>query len=275
MTINKMLLPVALEPRDSKVLAYGCGLQVQGVRELLVAHVVDSSGQEAPVIVAEVERSRERLREMVAPFLDCGMAIETRVVTGTTFREIMALAHQVHVDVILCGTEGKSFVDYIFSGSISEDLALRGGERTMTVRYELLDSVPDAAELAHDFGKNLVVPTDFSSSALRALLSVFNRPSEAMGTLHLLHVLGDGFSRADADAQMRAMSALADEHGAKLVVQIREGDPAGVILDYVNEVDATGIITGRRGRSQLGRGLLGSVSMQLLRDAPCPVVIQP
>jgi universal stress protein A len=87
--------------------------------------------------------------------------------------------------------------------------------------------------------------------------------------------LGDGFSRADAEAQMRAMSALAEEHGAKLVVAIREGEPADVILEYVREVDASGIVTGRRGRSQLGRGLLGSVSMQLLRDAPCPVVIQP
>lgn len=275
MPINKMLLPVALEPRDAQVLAYGCGLLAQGVRELLVVHVVDSTGQEAPVIMAEVERSRQRLREMVAPFMDCGMAIETRVVIGTVYREIMALAHQVHIDVILCGTEGKSFVDYIFSGSVSEDLALRGNERTMTIRYGLLDSVPDAAELARDFGSNLVVPTDFSSSALRALLSAFDRPADALGKLHLLHVLGDGFSRGDAEAQMRAMSALAEEHGANLVAAIREGEPADVILDYVREVDASGIITGRRGRSQLGRGLLGSVSMQLLRDAPCPVVIQP
>jgi nucleotide-binding universal stress UspA family protein len=271
-----MLLPVAIEPRDEKLLAYACGLLEQGVHHLLVAHVVDSSGQEAPVIMAEVGRARERLREMIAPFEGCGMEIETRVVTGSIYREIMALANQVHVDVILCGTEGKSFVDYLFSGSVSEDIALKGHERTMTVRYSLLESTEDTGRLAREFAHRLVVPTDFSSSALRALLSAFERPVRALGTLHVLHVLGPDEERTDAEAQMRAMVALAEEHGVDYVAEIREAPSVGdAVLDYVEEVDATGVITGRRGLSQFERGLLGSVSMRLLQDAPCPVVIQP
>jgi nucleotide-binding universal stress UspA family protein len=270
-----MLLPVAVEPRDDRVLAYACGLVAQGVRELLVAHVVDSTGQEAPVIMAEVERARERLRQMVEPYRDCGMNIETRVVTGNVFREIMALANQVHVDVILCGTEGKSFVDYLFSGSVSEDLALKGDERTMTVRYELLESADDPGSVGREFARRLVVPTDFSSSSLRALLSAFQRPSDALGTLHLMHVLADDESTADAEAHMRAMTALAEEHDADYVVDFREGNPVDAVLQYVCDVEATGVITGRQGRTRIERGLLGSVSMRLLQDAPCPVVIQP
>ncbi len=275
MSLNKMLLPVAVEPRDQKLLAYACGLLAQGVHQLLVVHVVDSSGQEAPVIMAEVERARARLREMVEPYLDCGMTIEVRVVPGSVFREVSALAHQHDVDVILCGTEGKSFVDYLFAGSVSEDLALKGDERTMTVRYDLLDRTTDASELGRNFAKRLVVPTDFSSSALRAVLSAFDRPAEARGTVHLLHVLGDELSLDDAEAQMRAMLAIAEEYDAEAVIAIREGDPTEVVLDYLAEIDATGVILGRRGRSRIGRGILGSVSMKLLQEAPCPVVIQP
>lgn len=275
MAINRMLLPVSNEPRDAKVLAFACGLSEQGVRELTVAHVVDSSGQEAPVIMAEVERARERLLRIVEPFRDCGLSIEARVVTGSIFPAIMALANQVNIDVVLCGTSGKSFVDYLFSGSVSEDLALRGDVRTMTVRYDLLESVPDPAQVGRDFGRRLVVPTDFSSSALRAVLSAFYRPTNKLDTLYLVHVLGEGYSRADAEVQMRAMTALAEENGVRSVTEILEGNPVEVLLDYVDRVDATGVITGRRGRSQIGRGLLGSVSMSLLQDAPCPVVIQP
>lgn len=275
MALSKMLLPVALAPRDAKMLAYACGLLEQGVHELLVAHVVDSSGQEAPVILHEVERARERLREMVEPYLHCGMNIEVRVATGNVFREVMALAHQVNVDVLLCGTEGKSFVDYLFSGSVSEDLALKGDERTMTVRYELLDTVEDAGRLGREFARRLVVPTDFSSSSMRALLSAFGRPTEALGTLHIVHVLAEGEGRADAEAHMRALTALAEEHGTDFVTEIREGEVAPTLLAYLGEVEATGIITGRHGMSQLGRGLLGSVSMRLLQEAPCPVVVQP
>jgi len=275
MALSKMLLPVAEEPRDAYMLAYACGLVEQGVHELLVAHVVEGSGQEAPVVLAAVERARARLWEMVKPHLGSGMSIEVRVTTGAVYPEILALAHQVNVDVILCGTEGKSFVDYLFSGSVSEDLALSGDQRTMTVRYDLTHSEEQANRLARDFARRLVVPVDFSSSSLRAVLSAFNRPADALGTLHIVHVLTEGESRSDAEAHMRAMTAIAEEHGADYVAAIREGAPDEALLDYLAEVDATGCVTGRRGRSQLGRGFLGSVSMRLLRDASCPVVIQP
>lgn len=275
MALHKMLVPVALEPRDAKLLAFACGLSCQGIDELLVAHVVDNTGQEAPVMIREVERARERLREMVEPLSSCGMAKEVRVATGAVFPEVMALAHQTSIDVICCGTEGKSFVDYLFSGSVSEDLALKGDERTMTIRYSLLESVDDPGQIARDFARRLVVPTDFSASAMRAVLSAFERPADSLGTVHVVHALTDESKLGEAEAGLQAVAALAEGYDLELVTAIREGNPTEVLLAYVNEVDATGVITGRQGRSRLGRGLLGSVSMSLMHDAPCPVVIQP
>lgn len=274
MPINKMLIPVAIEPRDENILAFACGLIRQGVSELLVAHVVDSSGQEAPVLIREVERARERLLQMVEPYRACGQKIEVRVVMGNVFREISALAHQTNVGVICCGTEGKSIVDYLFSGSVSEDLALKGDERTMTVRWSLLENPETAREVGRAFAQRLVVPTDFSASAMRAALSAFERPKEALGTVHLLHIAeGD---TADAEAQMRGLVAMGNEYGVDVVSAVRDGeDPAQGVLDYLKEVDATGVITGRRGGGAVGIGMLGSVSRQIMQEAACPVVIQP
>lgn len=273
MPIRKMLMPLSLGPRDDKMLAFACGLSTQGVRELLVAHVVDSSGQEAPVIIREVERARARLLEMVEGYRGCGMTVEVRVVMGSVFEEISALAHQAHVDVVCVGTEGKSLVDYLFSGSVSEDLALRGDVRTMTVRFDLLESPEHARQVACDFGKTLVVPTDLSASAMRAFLSAFERPREVMGKVHLVHVKSDV---ADVEAQLAGLASMAKaEHGVEVVVTILDGDPAEAILEYVSSVDATGLITGRRGRGTLTKGFMGSVSMRLIQDAPCPVVVQP
>ena len=265
-------MPVALEPREEALLAFGCGLHRQGVRELLVAHVVDVAGYEPPVVVKMVEKARDRLLAMVEPYSTCGMQVEVRVVMGSVFREISALALQADVDVICCGTEGKSFVDYLFAGSVSEDLALKGDERTMTVRWDLLDTTEKAGVVASEFARRIVVPTDFSASSMRAVLSAYERPAEALGTVHLLHV-ADG-DTGDAEAQMRGLVAMGSEYGADVVTSIRQGSPGDVILEYAREIDATGIITGRRGRG-IGRALLGSVSSQLMKEAPCPVVIQP
>ncbi len=275
MALKRMLLPIGSEVRDRKLLQFACGLTAQGVRELLVVNVVDASTLEPPVLIREVERARQEMLEIAAPYAECGMSIEVRVVTGEVFDSIMAAAHQGNVDVICCATEGKSFIDYLFSGSISEDLALKGDERTMSVHYDVLLSEEDAGEVARRFARRLVVPTDFSGSAMRAFLSAFDRPKEAIGTVHLVHVLSDDESRADAEAHMVALRSLAEENEVDVVCDIIGGNPQTTILDYMRDIGATGVITGRRGRSRIGRGLLGSVSMKLLQEAPVPVVIQP
>lgn len=274
MSISKVLVPVALEPRDEKLLAFACGLHHQGVAELVVAHVVDVEGVEPPVVIRTVERARDRLLEMVEPYRTCGLKIEVRVAMGSVYREITALAHQSEVNVILCGTEGKSIVDYLFSGSVSEDLAFKGDERTMTVRWSLISTDEDAREAGRNFAQRLLVPTDFSASSMRAVLSAFGRPSDAIGTIHLLHA-ADG-DVEDAEALMRGLVAMAGEYEIDVVTAIRSGDPADVILDYAQELGATGIITGRKGRGgAISKSLLGSVSARIMKDATCPVVIQP
>lgn len=278
MAINSMLVPVSLDGRDQEVLEYVCGLSAQSVRRVIVATAIQSEGMEAPVMAREIDRARERLAAMCATFASCELALETRVVCGEPQNAILALAQQSHVDVICCGTEGKSIVDYLFSGSISVDLFSAGAVRTMTVRYDLLESCDDPGVLARDFGKRLVICTDFSASATRAFLSAFDRPSKAMDELHVIHVLkpgSTGSERRDAEVLLEGLEFIGREHGVPVTLVTRQGDPGDLVLDYLKEVDATGVITGQRGRGRLRNVMLGGVSMKLLRHAPCPVVVQP
>ena len=279
MPISTMLVPVTSDLREQKILRYVCGLSVQSVRRVLVATVVDDSGMEAPVVAAEMDRARERLAEWTAEFMPrCPMEIETRVVTGDPTGSILGLAQQADVDVICCGTSGKSLLDALFSGSISEELFASGKVRTMTVRNELLDDVDDPEQLARDFAKRLVVPTDFSASATRAWLSAIERPAEAIGLLRAIHVVGSGDEneKRNAEVLLNGLLDIAREHGVEAQCEILVGDdPAQTVLDYLDAVNATGVITGRHGRGTLRRAILGGLSLRLLREAPCPVVVQP
>jgi len=279
MAISTMLVPVSLDARDTKVLQYVCGLSVQSVRKVIVATAVDASGMEAPVVAAEVDRARERLAAVTASLKSCAMSYELRVVTGETTEAVLALAQQADIDVICCGTEGKSVVDALFSGSVSEKLFASGRVRTMTVRYDLLEAAADPRALSENFAKRLVIPTDFSASATRAWLSAVDRPSEALGKVYALHVLPEGSTNGDrreAEVLLEGLLAIAREHGADAEYEIRSGDPAESVLAYLEEVGATGVITGQHGRGGLMRQvMLGGLSLRLLRDAPCPVVVQP
>jgi nucleotide-binding universal stress UspA family protein len=279
MPISTMLVPVSLDPREGKVLEYVCGLAVQSVRRVIVATAVDPSGMEAPVLAAEVDRARERLGATTAILRGGALEYEVRVVTGETTESILALAQQTDIDVICCGTEGKSVVEALFSGSVSEKLFASGKVRTMTVRYDLLDAVDDPKRLSSEFAHRLVVPTDFSVSSTRAWLSAIERPADAIGKLHALHVLPEGAKgseRREAEVLLDGLLDMAREHDADAAYEIRYGDPSQVVLDYLAEVEATGVITGQHGRGRLMRQvMLGGLSLRLLREAPCPVVVQP
>jgi nucleotide-binding universal stress UspA family protein len=278
MAINSMLVPVGLGDRDQAVLKYVCGLESQSVRRAIVVTAVESQGVEAPVLAKALDRAREQLAVMCAPFADCGIDLETRVITGDAYNSILALAQQSHVDLICCGTEGKSVVDYLFSGSISVDLFSSGTMRTMTVRYDLLEGAEDPGEIARQFGTRLLVPTDFSASATRAFLSAFDRPRCAMCELHALHVLKPGSSsgdRRDAEVLLEGLQTIGREHEVTVTIEMHEGDPEAVILAYAGQIAATGIITGQHGTGRPRQMRLGGVSVGLLRDAPCPVVVQP
>jgi nucleotide-binding universal stress UspA family protein len=54
---------------------------------------------------------------------------------------------------------------------------------------------------------------------------------------------------------------------------IWEGDPAESIVDAAKSEGADIIVVGSHGRAALGRALIGSVSDQVVRHAPCPVMV--
>lgn len=276
MAISSMLVPVGLEERDERLLRYVCGLRVQSVKRVIVATAVEETGVEAPVIAAEVDRARERLGALVASLRDtCELEFEIRVVTGDPAEALLALARQSDIDVLCVGTEGKSMAHYLFSGSISEDLFSSGKIRTMAVRYELLESVEDPATLSRTFASRLVIPTDFSGAAQRAFDSAFDRPVEAIGEIHLLHV-GDGSDRKEALARLEVLAEAARSRGATAYTHYRSGEPAQVILEFLSETKASGVIIGQRGEGgMLRQFVFGWVPVRVLREAWCPVVVQP
>jgi nucleotide-binding universal stress UspA family protein len=54
---------------------------------------------------------------------------------------------------------------------------------------------------------------------------------------------------------------------------IWEGDPAESIIEAARSEHADMIVVGSHGRAPLGRALIGSVSDQVVRHAPCPVMV--
>jgi nucleotide-binding universal stress UspA family protein len=274
--MKTVLVPTDLSAAQEAVMRFCTGLHALGVQRAVCCHVVDATGLEGRVIVAKVDAARQALSRAVEPLRASGLEVEVRVPTGDPERELLLIASEEHVDAVVCGSSGKNAADRLFVGSVSERLARDGGIPSLTLRYDMLRAAADPADLARNFGRMLLVPTDFSWPAARALNLALSFPPRAVGSVRLLNVVtGSEATESEIEAELRVLVEKAKERGIHATPVIGHGAPERAVLMEVDNLGITGIVVGSRGRSILQEALMGSVSMTLIRQAPVPVLIVP
>lgn len=144
---------------------------------------------------------------------------------------------------------------------------------------------------------SIVVPTDGSRLALRALKEAFGLANLTGATIHVLYVVDDtkiaglatdsGLDDVSLDADfdrlfdrfeaigehaIEDLRTAADERDVELATAIRTGIPNEEILSYVEENGIDLLVMGTHGRRGVQRYLLGSTTERVLRRAPVPVL---
>jgi nucleotide-binding universal stress UspA family protein len=95
-----------------------------------------------------------------------------------------------------------------------------------------------------------------------------------------MHLPGGRTRRVDQErdrleAGVREIVLRARQAGVAAAYLIWEGDPAESIIEASITEEADLIVLGSRRRTDLRRLLLGSVSSEVTRGAPCPVIVVP
>ncbi len=206
-----------------------------------------------------------------------GHDFETRKLAwNSPARALNDLAEEEAVDLIVVGSAHRGTVGRVLAGSVGEALlhgapcavavAPRGfadrdhaGIGLVGVGYDGTEEAKLALEeglhwaRAHDCGLRLItVISTVAPSPLRA---------------PYMQTLRDHFR----ELQEEAMAGLGKEIEAEAVLE--EGDPAAVLATHGVELDL--LVIGSRGYGPLRRTLLGGVSEEVIRTAPCPVLVVP
>ena len=280
--LRTVLLPVDFSDDNALILAFARGLPALGVRRVVLGHVVESSGLEGPVLARRVDEAREQIRAMCSGLEEAGLGVEVRVTTGETVEELGGIAAEAHVDAVVYGSHAKSLANQLLAGSVSERLLRDAIVPHLAVRFGLLHTLTDPASLLKHFGEKLLLPTDFSLTAARAFTRAIEMPPGAVKHIFLLHAIdpaltGEKLRRAEEGAEfhLKNLQAMCAQQKISSSVSVRVGTPVQSVLEELDERRATGVIVGTRGRNAVQEMLLGSVSMTLLRQASCPVMIVP
>jgi nucleotide-binding universal stress UspA family protein len=131
--LKRILYPTDFSDVSKKALSYIKQLKEGGSKEVIVLHVVDERGMEAidrysPVDSAKfqkdiVEGAEQEMGSVKKELSGYGFEVKTLVRIGMPVREILKAEKDEDVSLIVLGSHGKSNLEEMFLGSVSEKVA--------------------------------------------------------------------------------------------------------------------------------------------------------
>ena len=231
------------------------------------------------------EAEAKELERFVAPFLAEGVPIEMRLVDGDPWRQIKAVAEALPTDLIVMGTHGRSGFERMLLGSVAEKVLRRAPCPVLTVGAG--DTTPDRMLF-----ERVLCATDLTDASAATLDMALSMAAENLASITLLHAVEGSFGEGGLELY-RPVPEAAVLRGI-LVEQARErlaeaGRPARAFCDVRERVEigrawerilraaeetrADLIVMGAHVHGGLERLFLGSTTNQVVRHAPCPVLV--
>jgi len=204
-------------------------------------------------------------------------------VSSSPARGLHELAEEIEADLILVGSARHGRVGQILAGSVGVAL-LHGSPCAVGIapsRYrdqsaDGIAAVTIGFDGSEESGLALVAASRLASEtgAKLKLISVAEPPpivASRAGIAGWQNLTEAGQSRA-REQLVKARETVPD--GIEVEASLITGDPVDAL---VNVAEATGtlLVVGSRGYGPLRRVLLGSVSTDLVRSAPCPLIVIP
>lgn len=239
-------------------------------------------------LVHVVHRAEDRgdgesvLRSAQSEAAKVGVEVTTRVEVGDPGEAIVGVRRVIGADILVVGTHGRRGMARVLLGSVAESL-YKGGACPVAVVEKFDQSGP--------FGP-LLVPTDFSEGADQAVQAAAFLAGKLGVRLMVLHVMAEvlppkgekdpkatrraaGRLHRNAETRFQSLTETLGLNLEQVDLSLVSGVDATEIVHRGKEIRAGFIVMGTRGLTGLPRILLGSVTDQVLRETPCPVLVVP
>jgi nucleotide-binding universal stress UspA family protein len=186
-------------------------------------------------------------------------------------------------------THGRTGLTRVLLGSVAERVVQHSPCPVFVVRQsKRRKKTASSASI-----NKILVPVDFSAASRAALKYAITFADRLHARLILFHASDvgyaytpDGYAIYDipqlqesaleaARKQMGKLTRTTKFGAVKFETAVRIGPPAWKICDAAEEHGADLIITGTHGRTGLQRVLMGSTAEQVVRHAPCSVLVAP
>jgi nucleotide-binding universal stress UspA family protein len=222
---------------------------------------------------------------------ECGVPSATcDVLSGApTFDEICRLAHTIPADLVVMPTHGRTGLKHVFLGSTAERIVQHSSCPILVTRGSALQANNGSRFRI----KTIVVPVDFSSCSREGLRYAIAFAKGFGAKIILLHATYLGYiyscegtaiydipglqkaARKTAERKMHEFVRSVNFGAVKFETAFTDGSPVTDICAFAKNHDVDLIITSTHGFTGFKHVLIGSIAEQVIRHAPCSVLVVP
>ena len=286
-TFDTVLVPLEGSELSERALPVAQDLvDRQGGRIVLsraaVAHVppgIDPSEQQ----IAVVGEAEGYLQSVVDRYDLHHDTVDLAVPYGPAAGSILLEIDLRRADLVVMSSHGRGGLKRAILGSVAADVINKSSVPVLVI--------PGAApsNVRIPVAPRAVVGIDGSQLSLSVLADVMRLIGARKGSIVLTHALaprpmiaphivsspGDvGYSESDVHDYLEQVRGEIPSHSVDVQIRVARGDPATVILQAADELNADLVAVATHGRANLGKLLMGSVAQQVSQSAGLPVIVR-
>ncbi|MGA2781451.1 MAG: universal stress protein [Smithella sp.] len=141
---RKILYPTDFSGTAEKAIPYLKQLKHTGTEEIIILHVIDTHRLRIPSIYAPtnlisfidkmVIEATEKAQKVANVLTAAGIGTRIRIEQGLPFREILRVENEGDVSIIVIGSHGRSNIEEMFLGSVSENVMRKSKSPVLIVK---------------------------------------------------------------------------------------------------------------------------------------------
>lgn len=215
-----------------------------------------------------------------------GLRVKTRIEVGSPPSEIVRVADEENVDLIVIGGQGETAAQELLLGSVANEVVRRAKVPILVQKFFVVRELGHVKcqRVCAEIFTRVLHPTDFSDCAQAAFQYVKRLKGAGTQEVVLLHVQDERAMRqrpadqiAEFDAEdtrrLERMHRDLTLRGMQSKIIVRHGLPFQETLRVADETDASIIVLGSHGRSAVREMLGGSTFENVVRASPRPVLV--
>lgn len=269
---------------------------------LTVINRDDFKGKEEKQLSKEQRKVLRKTREMVRKESDkllavkadrlkeAGWAVTTEVRDGHPAEEIVNAAQELDVDLIVMGCHGLSAIGRLFLGSISDAVLQRAHCSVLIVKMmETQTQAGTDAGGGSEHPLHVLLSHDGSDAATKAVSFCASLPFDKADQVMVLRVLPliglyhqdirqrlSGIwqqKKKNAKKELKRVTSEPNWTTPLVSTKVRESSEVSqAILNAISELDADLLVLGYKGKGEIKKFLVGSITAGIVHHAPCSIL---